>query len=195
MRWDNCSDVSFRSLTHAVDMEKQPLWNGELYVALDDGAEAAATLEILRRFRLVAEQRTGAGGGVNPDVWMHVRYVGGDTSSLLNPCYGGAVCAAFELALVAPTMDAPLPPWEEWEAYFSAMQDVLLALGGRPHHAKYHSVTQPPAPAFGLPVGEFYAQCAKFDPARLMRNDAFDRLFGAGRAGRAARAAAIVDEE
>jgi FAD/FMN-containing dehydrogenase len=26
MRWDNCSDVSHLSLTHAVDMEQQPLW-------------------------------------------------------------------------------------------------------------------------------------------------------------------------
>jgi hypothetical protein len=26
---DNCSDISSRSLTHAIDMEQQPLWNGE----------------------------------------------------------------------------------------------------------------------------------------------------------------------
>lgn len=25
---DNCSDISYRSLTHAIDMELQPLWNG-----------------------------------------------------------------------------------------------------------------------------------------------------------------------
>lgn len=53
MRWDNCSDVSYRSLTHAVDMEKQPLWNGEYYVALDDEGEVAATKEILERFQQV----------------------------------------------------------------------------------------------------------------------------------------------
>lgn len=188
MRWDNCSDASHRSLTHAVDMEKQPLWNGEYYVALDDGAEADAVLEILDRFRAAAAARAGdESAGVNPDVWMHVRYVGGDTASLLNPCYGARACAAFELALVAPAMDAPLPPWAEWDAYFSAMQDVLVALGGRPHHAKYHSLARPPpTPGFGLPVAEFRAQCARFDPARLMRNEAFDRLFGFGGAPAAA---------
>lgn len=159
-------------------MDAQPLWNGEYYVALDDGGEAAAVRAILARFAEVAAARGGAGSGPNPDVWMHVRYVGGDTASLLNPCYGAAVCAAFELALVAPNMDSPLPPWGEWAAYFEAMEDVLTALGGRPHHAKYSTPGRAPAvPAFGLPVAEFRAQCAAFDPARLLRNEAFDRRF------------------
>jgi hypothetical protein len=35
---DNCSDISYRSLTHAIDMEQQPLWNGE---QLNSGCSAA----------------------------------------------------------------------------------------------------------------------------------------------------------
>ena len=111
-RWDNCSDVSHRALTHAVDMEEQPLWNGELYVALDGAGEAAATRALLAAFARVAAARGAA--RVNPHLWLHARYVGGDTGALLNPCYGHATCVAFELALVAPAMDAPLPPWDEW---------------------------------------------------------------------------------
>lgn len=178
MRWDNCSDISYKALTHAVDMEAQPLWNGEYYVALDrqhDGGEAAATRAILQGFQKVAEAR----GEEQPSqhLWLHVRYVGGDEESYLNPCYGTAVCAAFELALVAPALEAPLPPWEEWAAYFGAMEEVLRGLGGRPHHAKYYSALPPVEPAFGLPVDKFRSECSRFDPEGLLRNDAFDKVF------------------
>lgn len=247
---DNCSDISYRSLTHAIDMEQQPLWNGrsrcrchnlrihtvsplchapclhmpqaaawrpvtnltttcagrckyckcrssrdgslrpvltvallpdcagEYYVALDQAGEAAATQEILQHFQAVAESR----GLARPSkhLWLHVRYVGGDTSSFLNPCYGHAVCAAFELALVAPSMDAPLPPWDEWAAYFGAMEDVLRSYGGRPHHAKYYTSDVPAVPGFGLPVREFMKACRQFDPERLLRNDKFDAVFLTG---------------
>lgn len=181
MRWDNCSDISYRSLTHAVDMEAQPLWNGEYYVNLPAAGEAAATRDILAGFQRVAEARGEA--APSPHLWLHVRYVGGDKDSFLNPAYGDGVFAAFELALVAPAMDAPLPPWEEWAAYFGEMERVLRALGGRPHHAKFYSSLPPSEPAFGLPVDRFRAACAAFDPDRLLRNDAFDRLFQVEAAG------------
>ncbi|WIA13216.1 hypothetical protein OEZ85_006808 [Tetradesmus obliquus] len=178
MRWDNCSDISSRSLTHAIDMEQQPLWNGEYYVALDDAGEAAATRAILEGFQAVAESR----GLSKPSthLWLHVRYVGGDTSSLLNPCYGSATCAAFELGLVAPAMDAELPPWDEWAAYFGAMEKVLRGYNGRPHHAKYYTAEVPSQPGFGLPVEQFRRECARFDPQRLLRNERFDAVFLAG---------------
>ncbi|KAF8058938.1 Gulo [Scenedesmus sp. PABB004] len=176
MRWDNCSDVSYRSLTHAVDMEAQPLWNGEYYVALDDAGEASAARDVLAAFADVAASRGQAAPSTH--LWLHVRYVGGDTLSMLNPCYGHAVCAAFELALVAPSMDAPLPPWEEWSAYFTAMERVLTARGGRPHHAKFYSDDAlPSVPGYGLPVAEFMEQAAAFDPHRLLRNERFDKMF------------------
>jgi FAD/FMN-containing dehydrogenase len=248
MRWDNCSDVSYKSLTHAVDMDAQPLWNGgcclcflgclgggvnlvrggtfsepptlcphrakptlshphprtdaagELYVSFDDdAAEAAAVRAILDRFAAVAavaaDRATAAAASAtatitnaaapNPDVWLHVRYVGGDTASLLNPCYGARACAAVELALVAPAMDAPLPPWDEWAAYMHAMEDVLAPLGGRPHWAKYSSRRENlfPAPGLGLPVAEFRAACSKFDPAGRLRSTAFESVLGATRGG------------
>ena len=180
MRWDNCSDVSHRALTHAVDMEAQPLWNGEYYVSLGAAGEAAASAEILEGFRAVAAARGQS--AVSTHLWMHVRYVAGDEHSLVNPCYGHGHCAAFELALVAPTMDGELPPWDEWAAYFGVMESVLRRLGGRPHHAKYRSAPQagspPVQPGFGLPVAEFWRQCARFDPHRLMRNAAVDEVLG-----------------
>lgn len=151
-------------------------------MALDDAGEAAATRDILAAFQAVAAERGEA--APTPHLWLHTRYVGGDEASLLNPCYGSATCAAFELALVAPAMDAPLPEWEEWAAYFGAMERVLLALGGRPHHAKYRSAPPPGAAGFGLPVQQFWAQCAAFDPQRLMRSAAVDELLGAAPAAR-----------
>lgn len=183
MRWDNCSDVSYRSLTHAVDMELQPLWNGEYYVPVDDATEAAAVQAILSSFDAVAASRGGRGAGPNPDVWLHVRYVAGDMDSLMNPCYGSQVCAAIELALVAPSMHALLPPWAEWEAYFKAMEDVLLPLGGRPHHAKFQTGKLPATPGYGLPVREFRERCAVYDKAGLLKSESFERLFGAVTSG------------
>jgi hypothetical protein len=179
-----------RSLTHAVDFEAQPLWNGELYLPLPAdpaeaaAAEAAAVKDLLRRFEAVGEEEghasdaAASGSRVHPDLWLHVRYVAGDTSSYLNPCYGAPVCAAIELALVARALDDPLPPWSEWEPYFAAMQDALLPLGGRPHAAKYHSIdpARLPKPAFGLPADRFAAECKKFDPQRLMRDTRLDAL-------------------
>lgn len=152
-----------------------PVYTGEYYVGLDHAGEATATQEILKRFQTVAELR----GDAKPTqhLWLHVRYVGGDTSSLLNPCFGHSVCAAFELALVAPRMDAPLPPWDEWAAYFGAMEDVLRGYGGRPHHAKYHTSDVPAVPGYGLPVREFMQECEQFDAERLLRNEKFDAVF------------------
>lgn len=53
MRWDNCSDVSYRSYTHAVDMEAQPLWNGEWFVSMTDEEEGQAVMDILDIFNQV----------------------------------------------------------------------------------------------------------------------------------------------
>jgi hypothetical protein len=177
MRWDNCSDASHAALTHAVDMEKQPLWNGEYYLQVGEETkeEVAATRAILAAFADVAAARGDR--RPTPHLWLHVRYVGGDTDSFVNPCYGSATCAAFELALVAPSMDAPLPAWDEWAAYFGALEGVLRNLGARPHHAKFRSSDPPLLRGFGLPVDEFSAQCARFDPQRLLRNAASDALF------------------
>lgn len=149
-------------------------------MALDDAGEAAATRAILAAFAQVARQRGGPSAAVNPDIWLHARYVGGDTGAFMNPCYGTATCTAFELALVAHSMDAPLPPWDEWMAYFSAMRNVLQPLGGRPHHAKFFELAAPPAqPHWGLPLDAFRAQCRRFDPAGQLSSAAWDRLWGA----------------
>jgi hypothetical protein len=113
-----------------------------------------------------------------------VRYVAGGTDALMAPCFGRRVCAAIELALTAPSMDAPMPDWADWVPYFDAMAGVLLPHGGRPHPAKFWSLlvqqhAQDDA-HFGLPVAEFAATCARFDPARQLRSEAFDALFGLG---------------
>jgi hypothetical protein len=77
-------------------------------------------------------------------------------------------------------MDAELPPWEEWAAYFGAMEKVLRGLDGRPHHAKYYTDEVPEQPGFGLPVEQFMQECQKFDPQRLLHNERFDAVFLAG---------------
>jgi len=72
------------------------------------------------------------------DLWMHVRYLSGD-DTLLNPCYGWGHCLGFELAVVAETMDSPLPSWQQWMVYFAPFEEYLQSLGGRPHWAKFHN--------------------------------------------------------
>lgn len=182
MRWDNCSDKSWKVYTHAVDMEKQQLWNSGWFVHAKDTNgedEASIATEIMSTFSSI-------GNGAPPEeLWLHVRYVSSDSGNvLLSPCRGFTTggCLAFELALVAPRMDAALPSRADWERYAQPMEAIMMKHGGRPHWAKWttskvdfdylsSSKLEPELKAFR-------SICSAFDERGRLRNSHLDELLG-----------------
>jgi len=157
MRWDNCCDVSYKAYTHAIDMEAQPLWNGEWFLSLSDHEEADTVLTILELFRNIACQYE-PNNKPDIDLWLHVRYMRGDRI-YLHPCYGWEHCTGFELALVAKGMKDPLPSEERWYRYFHPFENYFKSKGGRPHWAKDHTIDPDYISRSGLPVSRFLEQC------------------------------------
>jgi FAD binding domain/D-arabinono-1,4-lactone oxidase len=161
MRWDNCSDVSFKAYTHAIDMEAQPLWNGEWFVNLSDKEEGETILAILEIFQNIAQQYE-SDHKPDIDLWLHIRYMRGD-EIYLHPCYGWEVCAGFELALVAKGMNDPLPSEENWYRYYHPMEEYLKSKKGRPHWAKDHTSDAEYISKSGLKVSKFLQECQVFN--------------------------------
>lgn len=169
MRWDNCSDVSYKSYTHATDMDAQPIWNGEWFVSVSNKQEADLVMTLLEVFQQAAKD-SEPDGVPSIDLWLHVRYLKGDDDTYLNPCYGWGLCQGFELALVAKTMDSPIQPEESWQRYILPLERVMKQLGGRPHWAKAHTVDNEYTRNMGLPIDEFFNECKQFDPNGLLGN-------------------------
>ena len=160
MRWDNCSDLSYNAYTHAVDMEAQPLWNGEWFVNLTDkdaNDEADIVLAILDVFQNIA---LALEPNKKPDIdlWLHVRYMRGD-DIYLHPCYGWTHCAGFELALVAKGLKESLPSADNWYRYFLPFENYLKTKGGRPHWAKDHTPDAEYMSRSGLDISSFLEEC------------------------------------
>jgi L-gulonolactone oxidase len=164
MRWDNCCDISYKAYTHAIDMEAQPLWNGEWFVRLSDKEEADTVLAILEIFNRIADPP-------DIDVWLHIRYMRGD-DIYLHPCYGWDYCAGFELALVAKGMEESLPSSETWYRYYHPFEQYLQSKGGRPHWAKDHTLDPEYIARSGLPVTSFLEQCRMLNIGNQQGNHA-----------------------
>jgi hypothetical protein len=162
MRWDNCSDVGYKAYTHAIDMEAQPLWNGEWFVNMTDEEEGNTVLAIINIFQEIA-QTYKKDHKPDIDLWLHIRYTRGD-KNYLNPCYGWDICAGFELALVAKGMDEPLPSSEKWYRYFHPFENYLKSKGARPHWAKDHTPDPDYMAKSGLPISYFLEQCKILNP-------------------------------
>lgn len=151
MRWDNCCDVSYKAYTHAIDMDVQPLWNGEWFVHLSDKEEADTVMAILQIFHRLAYPP-------DIDLWLHIRYMRGD-DIYLHPCYGWDDCVGFELALVAKGMKDSLPSSENWYRYYHPFETYFQSKGGRPHWAKDHTPVPEYISTTGLAVSSFLEQC------------------------------------
>ena len=164
MRWDNCTDVGYKAYTHAVDMEAQPLWNGEWFLPADDDAAEAATVAAVQALFESVGREMEADGLPPLDLWLHVPYMHGDDHIPTNPCHGWGVCAGYELALVAEGMDAPLPSKEAWWRYFHPFEVLLKQQGARPHWAKSHTVDPAYMATTGLPMDAFVQTCKRLDP-------------------------------
>jgi hypothetical protein len=158
MRWDNCCDISYKAYTHAIDMEAQPLWNGEWFANLSDKEEADTVLEILEIFSSIA-YKYELNYKPNIDLWLHIRYMRGD-EIYLHPCYGWEQCVGFELALVAKGMHDSLPSAQSWYRYFHPFENYLKSKkAGRPHWAKDHTPDPEYISRSGLAVSSFLEQC------------------------------------
>lgn len=153
MRWDNCCDVSYKAYTHAIDMEVQPLWNGEWFVQLSDKEEAQTVLAILNIFN-----STAINNKTDIDLWLHVRYMRGD-DIYLHPCYGWEYCTGFELALVAKGMNDSLPSSQDWYRYYHPFEKYFQSKGGRPHWAKDHTIDPEYISRSGVAISSFLEQC------------------------------------
>jgi FAD binding domain len=151
MRWDNCSDISYKAYTHAIDMDAQPIWNGEYFLPSMSPAD---------EYKIVKTFLETIFADASIDWWIHMRYMKG-SHSFADPCYGWDTCVGIELALVADTMAGALPPKTEWLHYFLQFERYLLSLGGRAHHAKYHTQENKIDP-------KFYEICRGFDERGLL---------------------------
>lgn len=152
MRWDNCSDVSYKAYTHAIDMDAQPIWNGEYFLPLMSPHEEYRVVMTLLHLIFVD-------AGI--DWWIHMRYMKGSHETLADPCYGWDACVGIELALVADTMGGALPPEAEWLHYFLPFERYMLSKGGRAHHAKYHTQEN------NIDI-KFFEICEGFDKRKLL---------------------------
>lgn len=160
MRWDNCTDISYIAYTHAGDMRAQPIWNMEYFLP------ASGEEEVLHEY--VAAMRS-SNVRPHPDFWVHQRYVSAD-DSYMNPCHGWGQCSSMEVALVAPSMAAPLPPKALWEEQISVIDAVSRMRRARPHWAKFHTFNYEYLSTTGLPLEEFKAACHEMDPDGLFMN-------------------------
>ena len=165
MRWDNCCDISYKAYTHAIDMEAQPLWNGEWFVNLTDKEEANTVLEILDIFNRIAYQYE-FNNKPDIDLWLHIRYMRGD-DIFMHPCYGWEYCAGFELALVANRMNDSLPSAENWYRYYHPFEKYLKSKAGRPHWAKDHSPNAQYISKSGLDISSFLQECKALNIGNL----------------------------
>jgi FAD/FMN-containing dehydrogenase len=161
LRWDNCSDISYLSYTHADDMRAQPIYNKEYFVPVTKEHEA-----------LDAFVKAVRNSPIKPhtDFWVHERYLNSDNSFLM-PCYGFGHCSSFEVAYVSNTMTGPLPPMSEWREQTAAYDTALQSFHGRPHWAKENLVDYQYYKDSGLPIDEFMAVRKRLDPNEMFLND------------------------
>lgn len=100
---------------------------------------------------------------------IEVRFVAGDTASLLSPAYGR------ETAYLAVHMYQGMA----WRPYFAAVQDIALAHHGRPHWGKRHSVPADRLASLYPAWDRFQAVRSRLDPHGTFANDHLRRVLGA----------------
>lgn len=74
------------------------------------------------------------------------------------------------MAVVAKTLDSPLPPKDQWYRWFHPFEAYLKTRGARPHWAKDHTLDHDYLhnQANPLAFSEFKEQCQTFDPQGLL---------------------------
>jgi len=68
---------------------------------------------------------------------------------------------------------------EPFEEYFSAVEEICVALGGRPHWGKFHTQSVDTLRRSYPRFDDFVSLRDRLDPARVFTNDYLDRVLGA----------------
>jgi L-gulono-1,4-lactone dehydrogenase len=100
---------------------------------------------------------------------LQVRFAAPD-EALLSPATGRST------GYIAVHMFAGMP----WEPYFRAAEDILTALGGRPHWGKRHSLAAAELSRLYPGWDDFLAVRERFDPGGRFANDYVRRVLGGG---------------
>jgi len=99
---------------------------------------------------------------------FEVRFVAGDRKSLLSPAYERESC------YIAAHMYRGMA----WQEFFTAVQDVALSYGGRPHWGKRHGLSAARLSGLYPRWDDFQRIRRELDPDGLFANDHIRRIFG-----------------
>lgn len=145
--------------SHAVFSSPRMVRFTESEWAFPREAGAAALQEILA---LIERKRWGI------NFPIEVRFVAGDTDSMLSPAYGR------DTTYLAVHAYQGMP----WQEYFSAVQEIALAHGARPHWGKRHSLDAARLSTLYPEWDAFNAVRTQMDPHGLFANAHVRRIFG-----------------
>jgi len=157
---DLITPTSRTGTSHEVLVSKRSVRFTETEWALPREACAEALTEMRR---LVTSRR------LDVNFPFEVRFVAGDGESLLSPAYGRQSC------YIAAHMYRGMP----WQEFFTAVQDVALSYGGRPHWGKRHSLSADRLSGLYPRWDDFQRVRRELDPDGLFANDHVRRIFGA----------------
>jgi L-gulonolactone oxidase len=130
----------------------------------------ASALQAVLGVRELAEGRRSA--DFNAQLPIEVRFTQGD-DIWLSPTFGGARCWIGVVSYI---------PWGReiaWKPFFNAFEEQMLALGGRPHWAKYFSAQGNTLRGLYPRWDDFQRLRASLDPENRLRNAYTDRVLGA----------------
>lgn len=99
---------------------------------------------------------------------IEVRFVAGDTDSMLSPAYGR------DTTYLAVHAYRGMP----WQEYFSAVQEIAVAYGARPHWGKRHSLDADTLATLYPEWEAFNAVRTNLDPEGRFSNAHIKRIFG-----------------
>ncbi|MFJ3958921.1 D-arabinono-1,4-lactone oxidase [Arthrobacter sp. NPDC090010] len=146
-------------LSHHVLVSRRSVRFTETEWALPREAGVAA----LREMRKLVSAR-----GLDVNFPFEVRFVAGDEKAFLSPAYGRESC------YIAAHMYRGMP----WQEFFTAVQDIALDYGGRPHWGKRHSLSAERLAGLYPRWDDFQGVRARLDPDGLFVNDHLRRVFG-----------------
>ena len=121
---------------------------------------------------VLGARRTAEQAGFQAHLPVEIRFTAGD-DLWLSPTFGEPRCWIGIVSYI---------PWGrevDWRPWFEAFEAQMLDLGGRPHWAKYFSVSSQTLRARYPRWDDFQRLRAQLDPAYRLRNAYTDRVLGA----------------
>ncbi|WP_291797192.1 D-arabinono-1,4-lactone oxidase [Brevibacterium sp.] len=135
----------------------------EVFMETEWAFPREAAQAVLTQMKTMVEER-----GLPVNFPFEVRFVRGDTDSLLSPAYGRDTC--YIAAHVSLGLDH--------REFFAALTEIALAHGGRPHWGKWHDLDAAALAPLYPRWEEFQAVRRELDPHGAFANDHIRRVFG-----------------